>query len=70
MTHMQTGTAVAWDNRAKQRLRKSRFKVNKKYGRPVQSTGITASNNKNNNNNNVWLSGNYHLYVYCMENCQ
>ena len=44
VTHMHTGTAVAWDNRAKQRLWKSPFKVNKKYGRPVQSTGITASN--------------------------
>ena len=43
MTHMHTGTAVAWDNKAKQRLWKSRFKVNKKYGRPLQSTGITAS---------------------------
>ena len=47
---MHTGTAVAWDNRAKQRLWKSRLKVNKKYGQPVQSTGITASSNNNDNN--------------------
>ena len=57
VTYMHTGTAVAWDNRAKQRRWKCRFKVNKKYERPVQSTGITANNNTNNSSWMVRVRG-------------
>ena len=63
MTHMHTGKAVAWDKG----LNKSRFKGNKKCGRPVQSTRITASNNNNNNNknNNNNNNNNNNLLVRC-----